>query len=71
MLPPVFLVWMQLYRLQGPELGSAVYPVVSRLNHSCQPVVVVTTSRTGECEVRTARRVEAGTEVTELHSTEI
>ena len=39
-------------KTRGKDLGSAVFPTISRINHSCCPNCVLSYNiETGECEV--------------------
>ena len=50
-------------KLKGRDLGSGVFCLTSRLNHSCSPNCVVSFSAGAHCEVRCVRPVRAGEEL--------
>ena len=50
-------------KLKGRDLGTGVFPLASRINHSCSPNSVWSFTGRGDCEVRCVRQVEAGEEI--------
>lgn len=55
-------------KIKGPELGSAVYPLSSLLNHSCRPSTVSSMVQgTGLREVRAARDIKRGEQLTVMY----
>ena len=50
-------------KLKGRDLGTGVFPLASRINHSCSPNSVWSFTGRGDCEVRCVRTVEAGEEI--------
>ena len=51
-------------KLKGRELGTGVFPLTSRINHSCSPNSLWSFTGGGQCEVRCVRPVRAGEEIT-------
>ena len=50
-------------KLKGRDLGSGVFPLSSRINHSCSPNCVLSFTAQAQCEVRCVRAVRAGEEI--------
>ena len=51
-------------KLKGKQLGSAVFPLTARINHSCRPNSVWSfNTDLGTCEVRCVRDIKAGQEI--------
>ena len=50
-------------KLKGRDLGTGVFPLTSRMNHSCSPNCVVSFTARADCEVRCVRPVKAGEEI--------
>ena len=58
------LVLRERDKLKGKHLGTAVFPVTSRINHSCRPNCVWSyNAEQGSCEVRSVRLIQAGEEI--------
>ena len=51
-------------KLKGRELGTGVFPLTSRINHSCSPNSLWSFTGGGQCEVRCVKLVRAGEEIT-------
>ena len=50
-------------KLKGRDLGTGVFPLTSRINHSCSPNCVLSFTPGADCEVRCVRPVRAGEEI--------
>jgi len=52
-------------KFRGKEIGSGVFPTISRINHSCRPNCVLSYNiSSGECELRPSRDLEKEEEIT-------